>query len=245
MRDALWFRSRDVQIVPDGIGDPCPNFDSSVRPIRRARLAARRQLLDATARGESVAEDAEGAVFQVLFLAYCSRDKGLFDALDGVALANARLRESRSPLRCRLTVAGAFPRPDEEAEFRRRIAAPDLNGAVEYVGFADGERKAALLRTSDCLCFPTYYDAETFGLVVVEAMAAGLNIVTTRWRALPELLPAGYPGLVPVRDPAAMADTLIGAFTWDATNLREVFLAHFTEEAHLAQVVTALRSALE
>src|SRR6185369_4795302 len=27
MRDALWFRTRQVEIVPNGIPDPCPDFD--------------------------------------------------------------------------------------------------------------------------------------------------------------------------------------------------------------------------
>lgn len=243
MRDALWFRSREVEIVPDGVRDPCPDFTSAVLPIRAARLRARQALLGAAQPGPGAAAGDDAAVFEVLFLAHCSRDKGLFDALDAIALANARLRETQSPLRCRLTVAGAFPRDGEEAEFHRRIAEPDLRDAVKYAGFVDGEQKAALLCASDCLCFPTYYHAETFGLVVVEAMAAGLSIVTTRWRALPDLLPAGYPGLVPVRDPAAVAGALLAAFTWDATALREVFVANFTEEAHLTSLAEVLKGA--
>jgi len=245
MRDALWFRSRDVRIVPDGIGDPCPDFASAVLPVRRRRLEARGDWQRRPATVDGAQESPGGSdagTFQVLYLAHCTRDKGLFDALDGVALANARLRGERSGMRCRLTVAGLFPRGDDEAEFRARIAHPDLAGAVEYVGFVEGERKSALLRSSDCLCFPTYYHAETFGLVVVEAMAAGLCIVTTRWRAIPDLLPAEYPGFVPVRDPGAVAQALIESFTRDDTILRDLFVAHFTEEAHLASLAGALRA---
>ncbi len=244
MRDALWFRSRDVQIVPDGIRDPCPDFAETVLPVRRARLNARRLLLQGAASpgGDGSPAASDAAVFQVLYLAHCTRDKGLFDTLDGVALANAQLRATQSPLRCRVTIAGLFPHENEEAEFRTRIAQPDLADAVEYAGFVEGERKSALLRASDCMCFPTYYHAETFGLVVIEAMAAGLCIVTTRWRALPDLLPADYPGFVPARDPSAIAQALLAAFTSDATALREIFLAHFTEQAHLACLAAALRS---
>src|SRR5207302_792470 len=118
----------------------------------------------------------------------------------------------------------------------------DLAGAVEYAGFVEGERKSALLRASDCMCFPTYYHAETFGLVVIEAMAAGLCVVTTRWRALPDLLPADHPGFVPPRDPAAIARALLAAFTRDATGLREVFVARFTEKAHLDRLAEALQT---
>jgi len=244
MRDALWFRSREVQLVPDGIHDPCPDFATAVLPHRRARIQARNALLGGGAAnaGTDAPAVSDAAIFKVLYLAHCTRDKGLFDALDGVALANARLRETHSPIRCRLTVAGLFPHEQEESEFRRRIDQPDLADSVEYAGFVESERKSALLRESDCLCFPTYYHAETFGLVVVEAMAAGLCVVTTRWRALPDLLPAEHPGFVPIRDPAAVAQALIAAFTRDETGLRELFVAHFTEEAHLACLTATLRA---
>jgi glycosyltransferase involved in cell wall biosynthesis len=244
MRDALWFRSQDVKIVPNGIPDPCPDFDEAILPRRRARLQARRRMLAGealTGREVGAAQD-DPETFHVLFLAHCTREKGLFDTLEAIALANGQLLAARSPFRCRLTVAGAFPREDEQAEFQRRVAQSDLAGAVHYAGFVDGVAKNALLCDSDCLCFPTFYHAESFGLVVVEAMAAGLSVITTRWRALPELLPTDYPGFVPIADPAAVAQALISAFQWEATELRATFLARFTERAHAARLAEALRS---
>jgi glycosyltransferase involved in cell wall biosynthesis len=241
MRDALWFRSRHVEIVPNGIPDPCPDFEATVLPRRQARLAARRQLLAGT---QPTAEDrascGDPAVFEVLYLAHCAREKGLFDALDGVAVANERLRATGSPLRIRLTVAGVFPCDEEEAEFRTRIAQPDVAGQVVHAGFVGDAPKRALLLASDALCFPTYYHAESFGLVVIEAMAAGMNVITTRWRALPDLLPADFPGFVPLRDPTAVAEALIAALVRDGTALRTEFNARFTEARHLAALSKAL-----
>jgi len=234
MRDALWFETRRVELVPNGIPDPCPDFDANVLPYRRARLAKRRELLGAG----RAATDAEP--FRVLYLAHCLREKGIFDTLDSVALANAQLHNQNSPLRLRLTVAGEFPHDADEAAFWDRIGAEDLAGAVTYAGFVSGEAKAALLRESDCLCFPTYYHAESFGLVIVEAMAAGMCVVTTRWRATPDLLPADHPGFVPVRQPERIAEALLAQMTVDSTGLRAEFLARFTEDRHL----DALRAAL-
>ena len=130
-------------------------------------------------------------------------------------------------------MAGAFIHAAEEREFKARIAQPDIADDVDYAGFVAGEKKTGLLRDCDCLCFPTYYHAESFGLVVVEAMAAGMTVVTTRWRAIPELLSADYPGYVPVRSPASIAAALLPAMAEDGTSLRELFVNRFTEPAHL------------
>ncbi len=234
MRDALWTLSDKVEIVPNGIPDPFPDFETSVLPQRRARLAARRAVLA----GQPA--DAETKVFRVLYIAHCIREKGIFDTLDGVAIANAALREKGSPISIHLTVAGAFIHPGEEREFQTRLTQPDLAGAVEYAGFVGGEKKTALLRDCDCLCFPTYYHAESFGLVVVEAMAAGMAVVTTRWRAIPELLPPDYPGYVPAKSPAAVAEALQAAIVQDVETLRDAFLSRFTIERHVEMLGKAL-----
>jgi glycosyltransferase involved in cell wall biosynthesis len=234
MRDALWFHSDRVELVPNGIPDPCPNFGTAVLPRRKARLAARRALIE----GQPAGDDERK--YRVLFLANLLRDKGTFDALEAVALANVKLRAQNSPLRIHLTIAGALPVGVDESEFRARIVREDLAGCVEWAGFVIGEKKSALLCENDCLCFPSYYHAESFGLVVVEAMAAGMAVVTTRWRALPDLLPPGYPGIVPIRRPDLVADALIASMTEDATALRGRFISHFTEAAHLAVLREAL-----
>lgn len=235
MRDALWFRSEWVETVPNGIPDPCPDFETAVLPRRQTRLAARRQLL--------AGQLGEPQVFQVLYLAHCTAAKGLFDTLEGVALANEHLRSNRSPLSIHLTVAGEFLHDEERDQFHARLA--EINAvavSVTYAGFVSGERKAALLRESDALCFPTYYSAESFGLVVVEAMAAGMAVIASAWRALPEILPPPPYGYVPIRKPAAVAEALLAALAVDGTPLRAEFLSRFTEASHLAQICQALRS---
>ncbi|HPB56869.1 MAG TPA: glycosyltransferase family 4 protein, partial [Candidatus Aminicenantes bacterium] len=51
---------------------------------------------------------------------------------------------------------------------------------------------------ADIFCFPTYYPYETFGIVLVEAMRAGLPLVASRYSGIPEILAEGEGGfLVP------------------------------------------------
>jgi len=233
MRDGLWFLSRRVEIVPNGIPDPCPDFASRLLPRRRARLEARRCWL----RGETPAEGEE-PVYRLLFLAHCTRDKGVFDALEGVALYNA----SQPRLRAHLTVAGAFLDEAEEREFRERIARPDLASCVTYVGFVGGEEKTRLFEECDSLCFPTYYHAESFGLVILEAMACGMAPITTRWRAIPELLPEGYPGFVPPQAPEKVAEMLHTLPSLDLSEMmRDAYLQRFTIPKHLEVLAEAIR----
>ena len=58
-----------------------------------------------------------------------------------------------------------------------------------------GEAKQRLLAESDILVFPTFYYYETFGLVLLEAMAAGLPVIATPRAAIPEIIQEGINGL--------------------------------------------------
>lgn len=247
--DAEKLLSRRVCLVNNGIADPCPDFAQAILPRRAARFEARLKLLAGEPLTPAEIKQAGGdpQVVKVLFLAHCMREKGLFDALDGVTLANARLRRMNSPLRLQLAVAGEFVIPQDHEEFNRRVAQLESDAAsqtcVTYLGFVSGEAKARAFAENDCFCFPTYYHAESFGLVAVEAMAFGLPIVTTRWRSLPEILPPGYAGLVDVRSPEQVAEALIRLMSERSGELmRHNFTSRFTLEKHLAGLAAAIHS---
>jgi glycosyltransferase involved in cell wall biosynthesis len=78
---------------------------------------------------------------------------------------------------------------------------------------------------------------------LIEAMAFGLPIVTTRWRSLPEMLPANYPGIISVQSSGETAAVLLDLIKRESgENLREYFLNHFTIKKHLAGLAEAIRS---
>ncbi len=122
------------------------------------------------------------------------------------------------------------------------MSEPGLREYIDYHGFVSGAQKNQLLREADLFCFPTYYQNENQPVNLIEAMAFGLPILTTRWRSIPELFPASYPGLVPVRSPEQIAETLIDLITSESGDeFRDNFQRGFTLERHLA----ALREAFE
>ena len=74
--------------------------------------------------------------------------------------------------------------------------------AEGWVGEPRDEELAALMRGARCLVYPSLY--EGFGLPVLEAMACGTPVVTSRGGATEEVA-GGAAVLVDPRDPASIA----------------------------------------
>src|SRR6266542_5516984 len=89
-----------------------------------------------------------------------------------------------------LRVAGTGPQLD-----RLRILAGRLGLAqrVEFLGHVSFTRLAAEYRRAGIFCLPSRQ--EGFGIVFLEAMAAGLPIVAARAAAVPEVLADGECGI--------------------------------------------------
>jgi glycosyltransferase involved in cell wall biosynthesis len=238
------FPSR-IRVVNNGIPDPCPDFEQTVARRRGARSAARLKILEGhdLAAADLEATGSDPQVFKVLYLAHCTREKGLFDTLEGVAIANRKLAARNSPVSLRLTVAGNFVDESEKAEFDRYLASAGNAAHVEYTGFVSNGAKHAALRDADFFCFPTYYQNENQPVSLIEAMAYGLPILTTRWRSIPELFPEGYRYLVDIHAPEQIADALLAGLTGGGSeSFRDIFLRNFNLEQHLAALAEAFHS---
>lgn len=172
---------------------------------------------------------------EVLFLGQCSRAKGLFATLEAVALANA------SAPHLRLTVAGGFSDDNEEREFHAQLARLPA-GLVRYLGVVGPAEKHALFRAADLFCFPTAYPHEGQPVTLIEALAHDVPIVTTRWRAIPGMLPNAHVWFVDAHDIPQIAQTLLAARAISRPGgiLRAHYLAHFIPEVHLERLRAAL-----
>jgi glycosyltransferase involved in cell wall biosynthesis len=262
-KDARQLTSRRIAVVPNAIPDPCPELAAELVRVKAARRAVQRELLESCPPPPSSLETAsdQPPLFRLLFIGLCYREKGLFDAIEAVARANRRLADRHANVRVQLEVAGRFYLADEQREFEERTRQPDLQlpapwasptgnlnpgvkaslTAVRYHGFAAADAKDRLFRESDCLLFPTYYAAESFGLVLVEAMAYGMDVITTRWHNIPELLPADYPGLVEPRDAPGL-DAALDFFLlhYEGDRLRHHYEQNFALERFRSRIMAAL-----
>jgi glycosyltransferase involved in cell wall biosynthesis len=97
----------------------------------------------------------------------------------------------------------------EHTALRRLASELDLGPAVAFLGsLPEDQQVAHCYRQGDIFCLPSVQ--EGFGIVFLEAMAAGLPIVAARAAAIPEVVPHGRAGLlVPPGDSIALADALI------------------------------------
>src|SRR5947209_6574248 len=119
---------------------------------------------------------------------------------------------------------------------------PGVKDLVEYLGFVSGDQKHRLLLEADIFCFPTYYENENQPVNLIEAMAFGLPILTTRWRSLPELFPQDYPGLVDVCSPDQVANVMPALMTGEAGDgFRKMFFRHYTLERYLTTLAESFK----
>lgn len=116
----------------------------------------------------------------------------------------------------------------EEDELRSQ--AGDLAGHLRFLGQVDDATKASAMRSADVYCAPNT-GGESFGIVLVEAMAAGTAVVASDLDAFRRVLLDGAAGwLVPVDDADALAAGLIRMLSDDAA--RERHIAAAAEAVH-------------
>src|SRR5262249_27632298 len=131
----------------------------------------------------------------LLFVGRLEERKGLIHLLKAYRL----LRQA--DCNCRLLVAGAGP---QEREARRYILTRRLQG-VEFLGRVSDAEKAQLFRTCDVYVAPST-GRESFGIVLLEAMAAGARMVVSDIHGYKGVVRRGEQALlVPPRKPKAIA----------------------------------------
>ncbi|HSF26077.1 MAG TPA: glycosyltransferase family 4 protein, partial [Actinomycetes bacterium] len=89
------------------------------------------------------------------------------------------------------------------------VASPAVRAATRFLGVTSEADKARMLRTVDVYVAPNL-GGESFGIILVEAMAAGTPVVASDLEAFRYVLDEGRLGrLFPTGDTAALARTLI------------------------------------
>lgn len=166
-----------VRIVPNG-----------VHPSRWATTAAQRSQARASL------GVADGPL--VVFVGRLEHEKGAQDAID--ALARLGDGTHAGP---HLVLAGDGARRDD---LRAQAEARAVGDRVHLPGRLPDATIAGLLATGDVAVVPSRY--EPFGMVALEAMAAGTPVVVTDTGGLAEIVDDGVTGLVvPPADPVALA----------------------------------------
>jgi glycosyltransferase involved in cell wall biosynthesis len=122
--------------------------------------------------------------------------------------ACALLRRRGVPLSCVLVGDGP-----ERAAIEARIAEAGLGDALSLAGNQPQDRIRAILQSSDAVVLPSVTTADGMmdgiPVALMEAMALGVPVVSTRISGIPELVVDGRTGLLaPEKDAVALADAL-------------------------------------
>jgi glycosyltransferase involved in cell wall biosynthesis len=114
---------------------------------------------------------------------------------------------------------------------------------LDLTGVLTGNDKVNAYANADIFCFPTFFEAETFGLVALEAMQFGLPVVATSWRGVPSLVRNNVNGFtVPPRDPEALAERISILIDDPALSRamgrkgREIYLSNYTDAIHFQKL---------
>jgi len=134
----------------------------------------------------------------ILFVGRHDPRKGLPELMEGCLT----LAEAKVPFRLIIVGDGALRRRIE------RMAHGPLEGRVHFEGRVSNEHLPRYYASADLFCSPAR-GGESFGIVLLEAMACGVPIVATDLPGYRTVLTPGREGLVvPPRDPAALAVAL-------------------------------------
>lgn len=141
--------------------------------------------------GQSKSEPGTGPV---LWLARFSPDKGPDLAIEACQKAGLRL-----------VLAGKCQEPVER-KYLDEVITPMMNDDVEVLVNPNRQRCEELLLDAPCLLLPIRWE-EPFGMVLVEAMAAGTPVVALNRGSIPEVVCHGRTGLI-CDDPDELPDAL-------------------------------------
>jgi glycosyltransferase involved in cell wall biosynthesis len=178
---------------------------------------------------------------RILYVGALRESKGCLVLLDACQLLGARGVDFE------LRLVGEPESRAFAARLAAALARPGLAGRAQALGLRTAEAKWEEYEAASVFCFPTFYEAESFGLVLLEAMQFGLPVVATRWRGVPSVVQDGDTGfLVPPRDAAALASALARPLSDAAlaerlgARGRERFLERFTLARYLRDIEDAL-----
>ena len=193
---------------------------------------------------------------RILFLSNMVESKGYYDVLEAVRI----LRQTTS-MQLEAIFSGLFflssvgerglVLPEEaEARFLECIEAASLADIVRYVGPVNGLQKWRLFETSDFFVLPSNYDNEGQPISIIEAMAYGCVVISTNFRAIPDLVVDGVTGrLIEYGRPDQIADAIRriamnpSEYASMSKAATERYRKMFTKQRHLDTIIPILESA--
>ncbi|MEA3389284.1 glycosyltransferase family 4 protein [Sphingobium sp. CCH11-B1] len=158
---------------------------------------------------------------EVLFLGLVGDRKGVFDLIPAFAQVAGAHPDAR------LVIGGN----GELDRARQAIQAAGADRSIDLAGWIEGAAKEALLARASVYVLPSHN--EGLPMSVLEAMARGLPVVTTRVGGIPELITDGVDGLlIDAGDQAALAQRIDALLADEALRTRIAAAGRSRIETH-------------
>jgi len=122
-------------------------------------------------------EDSKEEILNMLFLGRIGDTKGIFDLLDVIKTYR---QEWEGKIKLKIGGDGEVNR------LKNYIETHCLSSIVEYIGWADGDKKHELLSRCNVLVLPSYN--EGLPISILEAMSYGKGIISTTVGGIPEVV---------------------------------------------------------
>lgn len=188
--------------------------------------------------------------FTIGFMSTLTLEKGLLELL----CAGKNLTQRFPKLEIR--IAGGFSDDATEAGVRAQMEQLGINAETvrhTFLGSVTGDAKAAFFASLDLFCLPTRYRYEGQPLVILEALAAGVPVVSTEHAAIPNTIDSGRTGwLVPAKPSVEQVALALGELLGDRARLermsaacRETYLEKYTIEACHTRLFEVFRRAMQ
>ena len=191
---------------------------------------------------------ADSDTLRVTYLSNLVHGKGFNTFLNTAAL----LKKNEKAQDFHFNLAGAPSSPQIAAQVEDFVHSHRLGNFVSILGKVIGPEKWRLLLDSDVFVFPTQYKPEGQPLTVIEALAAGLPVISTARGCIPAMVRDGINGyIVAENNPGEIAERLIQLKSDPHLRMamgqasREIYLAHHTEEKFVQGFVNIVDQVLE
>jgi glycosyltransferase involved in cell wall biosynthesis len=145
----------------------------------------------------------QSGTLEILFLGLLNGTKGEGYLVEAISILNLK------GLRVHVRIAGTFESQEYRTLFFNKVNDLGISNQVSYLGVVTGQAKLNAFAASDLLCFPSFFESESFGVVLLEAMQAGIPIVASRWRGIQSAIEDGENGyLVNPKDAEDLAEKI-------------------------------------
>jgi glycosyltransferase involved in cell wall biosynthesis len=124
----------------------------------------------------------ENGKFRILFAGLLEESKGYFDLIKAVPILKRYYPDIE------VLFAGRWQANGFKEKVESYVNQNNLEAQVKFLGVVTGEEKIRLFKSSDVFVLPTYFYLEGQPVVILEAMAAGLPVITTDRGSIKEMI---------------------------------------------------------